>query len=78
MKRVLSCDDSYCGLGAALKSDDSESQGQQGGPKQLVHGNQPSKSYLILVQIVTEQDKVYNAGRIEGNNGADNKVFFLW
>ena len=77
MKRVLSCDDSYCGLEAALTSDDSESQGWQGGPKQLLHGNQASKSYLILVQFVTKKDKVHNAGRIEGNNGTDNKVFFL-
>jgi hypothetical protein len=77
MKRVLSCDDSYCGLGAALKSDDSESQGQQGGPKQLLHGNQFSKGYLILVQFVTNNDKVHNAERIEDNNGTDNKVLFL-
>jgi len=77
MKRVLSCDDSYWVLGAALKSDNSESQGQQGGPKQLLHGNQASKSFLNLVQFITKKDKVHNAGRIEDNNGTDNKVFFL-
>jgi len=77
MKRVLSCDDSYCGLGAALKSDDTESQGQQGGPKQLLHVNQARKSDLILVQIVTKKDDVHYAWRIEDSNGTDNKVLFL-
>jgi hypothetical protein len=77
MKRVLSCDDSYCGLGAALKSDDSESQGQQGGPKQLLRVNQASKSYLILVQFVTKKDKVHCTGRIEDTDGNDNKILFL-
>jgi len=57
--------------------DDSESQGQQGGPKQLLHVNQASKSYLILVQFVTKRDEVHNARRIEDNNGSDNKVLFL-
>jgi len=77
MKRVLSCDDSYCGLGAALKSDDTESQGQQAGPKQLVHVNQAHKSYLILAQIVTKKDEVHYAWIIEDSNGTDNRVLFL-
>jgi hypothetical protein len=77
MERVLSYDDSYCGLGAASMPDDLESEGQQGGPKQLLHVNQASKSYLILVQFVTKKDEVHNARRIEDNNGTDNKVLFL-
>jgi hypothetical protein len=58
-------------------SDDSESQGQQGGPRQLLHVNQASKNYLILVQFVTKIDKVHNARRIEDNNETDFKVLCL-
>jgi hypothetical protein len=59
-------------------SDDSESQGQQGWPKELLHVNQASKNSFILVFFVTKKDKVYYAGRIKDRDGTDNKVLFWW
>ena len=33
---------------------------------------------VILVHFVTKKDEVHYAGRIEDNNGTDNKELFLW